>query len=76
MLSFCEFTDLLAIAQKHSRFETFQLAAAKHIDYDTRTGERTAQLVIQEVPVVTRVEVDELAETDRGTGGFGSSGAA
>ena len=38
-------------------------------------GERIAQLVIQEVPVVTLVEVDELDETDRGAGGFGSSGA-
>ena len=38
-------------------------------------GERIAQLVIQRVPVVTLVEVEELAETDRGSGGFGSSGA-
>ena len=38
-------------------------------------GERIAQLVIQQVPVVTLVEVDELDETDRGAGGFGSSGA-
>lgn len=37
-------------------------------------GERIAQLVIQEVPVVTLQEVDELDETDRGAGGFGSSG--
>lgn len=45
MLSFYEFTDLLAIAQQHSRFETFQLAAAKHIDYDSIAGERTAEIV-------------------------------
>lgn len=38
-------------------------------------GERIAQLVIQRVPQVTLVEVDDLDETDRGTGGFGSSGA-
>lgn len=37
-------------------------------------GERIAQLVIQEVPVVNLVEVDELDQTDRGAGGFGSSG--
>ncbi len=37
-------------------------------------GERIAQLVIQKVPVVTLTEVDELDETGRGTGGFGSSG--
>lgn len=37
-------------------------------------GERIAQLVVQRVPVVCLVEVDELDETDRGAGGFGSSG--
>ena len=38
-------------------------------------GERIAQLVIQQVPVVHLIEVDELEETDRGSGGFGSSGS-
>ncbi|MDO4796401.1 MAG: dUTP diphosphatase [Coriobacteriales bacterium] len=37
-------------------------------------GERIAQLVIQRVPVVHLMEVDSLDETDRGAGGFGSSG--
>lgn len=39
-------------------------------------GERIAQLVIQRVPVVELQEVAELDETDRGTGGFGSSGVS
>lgn len=43
-----------------------------HID----RGERIAQLVIQEVPTVNIVEVEELDETDRGSCGFGSSGVA
>lgn len=38
-------------------------------------GERIAQLVIQQVPVVHLVEVDKLDVTDRGAGGFGSSGS-
>ena len=38
-------------------------------------GERIAQLVIQQVPVVDLEEVDELDDTDRGAGGFGSSGS-
>lgn len=38
-------------------------------------GERIAQLVIQKVPVVNLVETGELDQTDRGEGGFGSSGA-
>ena len=37
-------------------------------------GERIAQLVIQRVPTVRLQEVDSLDETDRGAGGFGSSG--
>ncbi len=41
---------------------------------EIKKGERIAQLVIQKVPVVALVEVDELDETDRGAGGFGSSG--
>lgn len=37
-------------------------------------GDRIAQLVIQRVPKVALVEMDELDDTDRGTRGFGSSG--
>lgn len=43
-------------------------------DIQIEKGERIAQLVIQEVPVVTLTVVDELDATDRGAGGFGSSG--
>lgn len=37
-------------------------------------GTRIAQLVICPVPQVDLVEVDELSETERGNGGFGSTG--
>ncbi|WP_195419740.1 dUTP diphosphatase [Collinsella sp. D33t1_170424_A12] len=43
-------------------------------DIQIEKAERIAQLVIQEVPVVTLTVVDELDATDRGVGGFGSSG--
>lgn len=43
-------------------------------DIHIERGERIAQLVIQRVPTVHLVEVDQLDETDRGAGGFGSSG--
>lgn len=39
-----------------------------------KRGDRVAQLVIQEVPTVSIVEVDELDETERAAGGFGSTG--
>ena len=37
-------------------------------------GERVAQLVIQRVQRVELVEVDELPPSQRGVGGFGSTG--
>ena len=38
-----------------------------------KRGERLAQLVIQEVPIVSLLEVDFLDDTVRGENGFGSS---
>ena len=38
-------------------------------------GQRVAQLVIQRVEHVQPTEVSELPPSERGTGGFGSSGA-
>lgn len=37
-------------------------------------GERIAQAMLLPIPVVRFAEVDELSETERGTGGFGSTG--
>lgn len=39
-----------------------------------KRGERIAQMVIAPVETCEFVEVDELSETERGDGGFGSSG--
>lgn len=45
-----------------------------HVPIHIQRGERIAQLVIQRVPSVQLHEVPELDTTDRGAGGFGSSG--
>lgn len=37
-------------------------------------GERVAQIIIIPYPQITFIEADELSETERGTGGYGSSG--
>ena len=37
-------------------------------------GDRIAQLLIMPAPQATFVEVDELEATERGEGGFGSTG--
>ena len=42
--------------------------------FTVRRGDKIAQMVIQKVEQAKFVEVDELDETARGEGGFGSSG--
>jgi len=42
--------------------------------FEIRRGDRIAQMVIAAVPDLALEEVDELEETDRGSGGFGSTG--
>ena len=43
-------------------------------DFLVKRGERIAQLVIQRVEQVQFREVDELPDSERGSGGFGSTG--
>lgn len=43
-------------------------------DFEIRRGERIAQLVIQRVECVHFVEVAELPDSERGTGGWGHTG--
>ena len=49
-----------------------------HIDCIThkayKVGDRIGQIIIIPYPKIDFVEVDELSETERGTGGYGSSG--
>lgn len=42
--------------------------------FTVKRGDRIAQLVFQVVPRVELVEVEELPPSERGTGGFGSTG--
>lgn len=39
-----------------------------------KAGDRIAQLMVTAVPAITWEEVDTLDDTERGSGGFGSSG--
>jgi len=56
--------ELKVLLVNHDPRETVTLAR----------GERIAQLVVQAVASVELVEVDELPDSDRGDGGFGSTG--
>lgn len=42
--------------------------------FEIRRGERIAQLVIAPVTQATLVEVEQVSDTTRGSGGFGSTG--
>jgi len=44
------------------------------MDFHIQRGDRIAQMVIAALPVVEFSEVSELDDTERGSGGFGSSG--
>ena len=44
------------------------------VPYIVQPGERIAQAMIVACPQVMLTEVDELSSTERGTGGFGSTG--
>jgi dUTP pyrophosphatase len=41
---------------------------------ELKRGDRIAQMVIQRVEYAQFVSVEELSDTSRGTGGFGSTG--
>jgi len=41
---------------------------------DYKVGDRIAQIIIVPHPIIQIVEVDELSESSRGIGGFGSTG--
>lgn len=50
------------------------LANLSGVPFEIRRGERIAQLVVAPVSRVALIEVDALSDTDRGAGGFGSTG--
>lgn len=60
----------LCVKRKHTLdFNTLSI----HRD-EYKLGERIAQLIIMPYPEIEFEEVDELSDSDRGEGGYGSSG--
>eukprot|EP01031_Cornospumella_fuschlensis_P033825 gene33826-40926_t len=45
-------------------------------DFVVKRGDRIAQLILERICMAEVEEVEELASTDRGAGGFGSTGVA
>lgn len=54
---------------------TFNLGTGEPYEFQAyEDGDRVGQLVIIPIPYVTLVEADELSTSERGEGGYGSSG--
>ena len=43
-------------------------------DFQVKKGDKVAQLILEQIALCTVQEVDELSNTERGEGGFGSTG--
>lgn len=71
--------DLVApsvgIVDEDFRGEVCLIVQARGEGVDIGHGERVCQLVITPSPQMTLVQVTELGTTERGEGGFGSTGA-
>ena len=50
-------------------------AVLPNFQKEYKVGDRVGQIIIVPYPQVSFVEVDELSDTERGQGGFGSSGS-
>ena len=67
--------ECVVILQSHGHnHENTVYVGALPTGYDVKKGDRIAQLVISKVCQATFVEAKELSSTERGEGGFGSTG--
>ena len=45
-------------------------------NFEVEVGDRIAQLILEQISMVPAVQVEELTETQRGAGGYGSTGGS
>ena len=77
-LKWKEDIDISSMCSVFAESEVISLIADNHSDNDIvhedySIGDRIGQIIIVPYPKVSFVEVDELSETERGIGGFGST---
>lgn len=53
---------------------TLKFHPSEQLKRPYEVGDRIGQLIIMEYPQIELIESDELSETERGTGGYGSTG--
>lgn len=61
-------------AQYRGELKVCMVNTDREAPFTIERGMRIAQLVVQRVELVDFVEVDELDDTERGAGGYGSTG--
>ena len=65
--------NCVAVIDSNFRGEIMlKFRGSSHMKYDV--GDRIAQLIVQPIPEMSFVEVEELTPSNRGAAGFGSSG--
>ena len=68
-------TNCVGVIDSDYRGEVFmRFANREDCPSEYRVGDRIGQMIIMPVPAVEYVEADELSETVRGAGGYGSTG--
>ena len=67
-------SNCVGVIDSDYRGEVTAVFLGTHDDVSYEIGDRIAQLVIMPIPAVKFVEAEELSETQRGTGGYGSTG--
>ena len=58
----------------HNTNHGIPLLSDDNLNIKIKKGDRIAQILFQQVPEVSMVEVDDLSSSERGDKGFGSSG--
>lgn len=67
-------TNCVGVIDSDYRGSITAVFAGRDDNKEYKVGDRICQLVIMPVPAVKFVEAEELTETQRGTGGYGSTG--
>jgi dUTP pyrophosphatase len=68
-------TNCVGVVDADYRGEVFfKFALRDRRSHVYQNGERIGQMIIMPIPAVEFVEAEELSKTERGTGGYGSTG--
>ena len=67
-------SNCVGVIDSSFRGEVSAVMLGNNYQYKYKVGDRAAQLIIMPYPQIELIEADELTETERGQGGYGSTG--